>query len=51
MKLIVEADGVTLNDSEVDCNGHSDNGNSEELKALKEEKEQLERKCASLELE
>ena len=27
----VEADDVTLNDSEVVCNGHSDNGNSEEL--------------------
>ena len=46
---MVEAGGVTVNDSEVVCNGYSDNGNSEELKALKEEKEQLERKCASLE--
>ena len=50
-EVIVEADGVALNDSEVVCNGHSDNENSLELKALKVEKAQLERKCASLELE
>ena len=30
----MEADGVTVNDPEVVCNGHSDNGNSEELKAI-----------------
>ena len=50
-EVIVEAEGVTVYDPEVVCNSHSDDENSEELKALKEEKEQLERKCASLELE
>ena len=50
-EISVEVDGVTANDSEVVCNGHSDNGNSEESKALKEEKEQLERKCASLQFD
>ena len=50
-EVIMDADGMTLNDSEGVCNGHSDNGNSEKLKSLKEEKEHLERICASLELE